>query len=305
MSAGTGIPPSLSAALRAGPAARRLQRRALRERRWTARTLWVGVAIVLALPLAAIVVDLFGLLPGPTETDLRAALQPPSLEHPFGTDQLGRDILSRVLSATWLDYRVALTLTYGPMLIGMVLGALAGYFGGWVDTIVMRLADVVMAFPFLVLMIAIIAVVGPGLTGIYVALFAIGWAFNARLTRAEMLVMREQQYIAAARTLGLPTRRILLVHALPNLLRPNLVTSMATIVTTILGIATLSYLGLGVQPPTPEWGALVAEGQEYLFTDWWVATMPGLVIAIVGLGFCLVGDGLADRLDVDFQSRGL
>ncbi len=260
-------------------------------------TLWSGLTIVLTLPIVALVVRIFDLLPGPMETDLTAVLQAPSLQHPFGTDQLGRDVLARVLDAVWLDYRIALTVTYVPMLVGMALGAAAGYFGGVVDVAVMRLADVVMAFPYLVIMIGVVAIVGPGLTGIYIAFFTVGWAFNARLTRAEMLVLREQQYITAARTLGLPTWRILCVHALPNLLKPNLVTSMATLVTSILGMATLSYLGLGVQPPRPEWGAIVAEGQEYVFTHWWIATLPGLVIALVGLGFSLVGDGLADLLD--------
>lgn len=282
-------------------AARRMRRQALRERRWTTRTLWGGVAIVLLVPAAALVVSIFGLLPGPNQTNLGEVFQPPSVEHPFGTDQLGRDLLSRVLSATWLDYQVALTLTFVPMATGMVVGAVAGYFGGPLDTLIMRVTDVMMAFPFFVLVVAIIAAIGPGLTGVYVALLATGWAFSARLTRGEMLVLRESQYMSAARTLGLPTRRILFVHAFPNVLVPNLVASVSTVVTTILGIATLSYLGLGVQPPTPEWGAIIAEGQQYMFTHWWMATLPGLVLVLVGLGFSMLGDGVAERLDIDYE----
>jgi peptide/nickel transport system permease protein len=276
--------------------ARSLHRRGRRKRRWSLYTLAGGLVLVTGVPVAALVVQVFGLLPGPMTADLTAVLQPPSSGHPFGTDELGRDLLSRVLAAVWLDYGTALVLTYVPMAVGMVLGGVAGYAGGWVDVVIMRLADVAMAFPFIVMTVGIVAVVGPGLKGIYFAFFVVGWAFSARLTQAQMLVLREQQYIAAARTLGLPTWRILCVHALPNLLRPNLVTSMATLVTAILGMATLSYLGLGVQPPQPEWGAIVSEGQEYLFTHWWVATLPGLVIAVVGLGFSLIGDGLADLL---------
>lgn len=292
---------SALAQVRAPAAIERTQRLiagAARRRRWSRRTLHAGIAMVVAVPLLALVVRLFGLLPDPGQQDLSNVLAAPSLEHPFGTDAVGRDVLARVLSATWLDYQVAIVTTYAPLLIGVTAGALAGYFGGWLDTLLMRLVDVVMAFPFVVFIIAIVAVVGPGLTGVYIGLIGFGWAFYARLTRAEMLVLREQQYIAAAKTLGVPTWRILLVHALPNLLRPSIVTSMSTLVLNILALATLSYLGLGVQPPTAEWGAIVAEGQQYLFTEWWLSTLPGLVIVFVGVGFSLMADGLADRLGI-------
>jgi peptide/nickel transport system permease protein len=206
-----------------------------------------------------------------------------------------------VLAATWLDYSVAIATTYVPLAIGVTLGAAAGYFGGWLDAVVMRIVDIVIAFPFMIFVIAFIAVFGPGLTGIYVGLTAFAWAYFARITRAEMLVLRERQYIKAAQTLGLSTPRILVRHAMPNLLRPNLVFSMATIVLNILTLASLSYLGLGVRPPTPEWGAIVADGQNYLFTQWWISTLPGLVIVIVGVGFSLIGDGLSDRLGYEFK----
>jgi peptide/nickel transport system permease protein len=286
-------------------AAELLQRRANAERRWTRRTLAIGAVIVLAIPLAAIVVHVFGLLPGPDVKDLANSYQPPSLAHPFGTDQLGRDVLSRVLAATWLDYGLALTLSFGPMLIGIVLGAIAGYFGGFVDAVIMRFADLVLAFPFFVLILAVVAVMGPGLGAMVLGTLIIFWAFNARLTRGEMLVLREQQYMDAAKTLGLPVRRILAVHALPNLLRPNIVTAMSTVVINITLVAGLSYLGLGVQPPTPEWGAIVADGQPLLFTQWWLSCLPGLVIVWAGVGFCVLGDGLADRFGVEYQAGGL
>jgi peptide/nickel transport system permease protein len=182
-----------------------------------------------------------------------------------------------------------------------VLGGIAGYFGGWVDAVIMRVVDVLIAFPFMVFVMAFVAVYGPGLTGIYVGLIAFGWAFFARVTRAEMLVIRERQYVLAARTAGLRTSRILRVHALPNVLRPNFVIAMATIVWNILTLAALSYLGLGVQPPASEWGSIVASGQTILFSAWWVSTLPGLVIVLVGTGFSLIGDGLADRMGYDFR----
>jgi peptide/nickel transport system permease protein len=286
-------------------AAELLQRRARAERLWTRRTLAIGVAMVLAVPLAALLVHVFGLLPGPDVKDLADSYQPPSLTHPFGTDQLGRDVLSRVLAATWLDYGLALALSFGPMLVGIVLGAIAGYAGGLIDAVIMRLADLVLAFPFFVLILAVVAVMGPGLGAVILGTLIIFWAFNARLTRGEMLVLREQQYMDAAHTLGLPAWRILVVHALPNLLRPNLVTAMSTVVINITLIAGLSYLGLGVQPPTPEWGAIVAEGQPLLFTQWWLSCLPGIVIVWAGVGFCVLGDGLADRFGVEYQAGGL
>lgn len=272
----------------------RLYRRATAERRWTNRTIALGLAIVLGILVASLAVGAFGV--DPNRQNLLEVLQPPSFAHPFGTDNVGRDVFARVAAATWLDYKVGLIATYAPLAIGLVLGAVAGLLGGWVDAVIMRAVNVVIAFPFMIFVMAFVAVFGPGLTGVYVGLIVFGWALNARLTRAEMLVLREQQFVSAARTLGLPLRRVLFVHALPNLLRPNLVVSMASLVLNILALASLSYLGLGVQAPQPEWGAIVADGQNYLFTQWWLSTLPGLVIVLTGIGFSLIGDGLADRL---------
>ena len=219
----------------------------------------------------------------------------------MGTDNLGRDIFSRVVWAGRVDFQIGIITTYVPLVTGMLVGAVAGYFGGWVDSVLMRLTDVVIAFPFLVLVIAILAIVGPGLTGLYIAVLAVGWSMYARLTRGEMLVLREQQFMLAAEGLGFSRRRIILRHALPNLLRPNLVFSMADIVLNILLAASLSFLGLGVQPPTAEWGAMVADGQNYLLNAWWITTMPGLVIVAVGVGLSLIGDGLAERMGERFR----
>jgi peptide/nickel transport system permease protein len=219
----------------------------------------------------------------------------------MGTDNLGRDIFSRVVYAARVDLQIGFVTTYVPLVYGVILGAIAGYFGGWVDSVIMRLVDVVIAFPFLVLVIAILAVVGPGVKGIYIAVLAVAWAMYARLTRAEMLVLREQQFMLAGEALGFSRRRIIFRHAIPNLLRPNLVFSMADFVLNILLVASLSFLGLGVRPPTPEWGAMVAEGQNFLLNAWWITTLPGIVIVVVGIALSLVGDGLADRLGERFR----
>jgi peptide/nickel transport system permease protein len=280
--------------------ASRLRKRATAERRWTNVSIIAGVVIVVVVPLFSLLGPLMG-FGHPNQMDLTSVLQPPSLAHPFGTDTLGRDVLSRVLAASPLDYEVGGLTTLAAGLIGLVLGGIAGYFGGWVDAVIMRVVDVLIAFPFMVFVLAFVAVYGPGLTGIYVGLIAFGWAFFARVTRAEMLVIRERQYVLAAKTAGLRASRVLRVHALPNVLRPNFVIAMATMVWNILTLAALSYLGLGVQPPAAEWGSIVASGQTVLFSSWWVATLPGLVIVLVGTGFSLIGDGIADRMGYDFR----
>jgi peptide/nickel transport system permease protein len=281
-------------------AARRLRRRALSEQRWSNVTLWAGVAVVVTLIVLTLVAPWTG-LPAPNQQDLLAALQPPSLAHPFGTDQLGRDILSRVIYGTRIDFSFGFITTYATLAVGMLLGALAGYLGGWVDTVVMRAVDVVIAFPFIVLILAIAAVFGAGLVGAYAGVLVVGWALYARLTRGEMLVLREKQFVLAAQTMGFSTPRVVFRHAIPNLLRPNLVFSMADMVLNILTLAALSYLGMGVQPPTPEWGAMIADGQGYLLTAWWVSTFPGLTVVAAGVAFSLIGDGLADRLGGEFR----
>lgn len=280
---------------------RRLRRRAARERRWATLTLWLGVAVVTIVVVLAIVAPLFG---SPDEQNLGHALEAPSLEHPFGTDTLGRDILTRVVWAGRIDLVFAVVTMIVPFVLGALVGALAGYRGGWVDSVTNRFVDFVVAFPFIVLILAVVAIKGPGLTAAYIGVFTVGWALYARLTRGEMLVEREKEYILAAQISGYSTSRIVVRHALPNVLRSSVVFSMADVVLNILLLSSLSYLGLGVSPPTAEWGALVAEGQNVLLTAWWVATLPGLVIVFTGIGFSLIGDGIADRLGRDFTLTG-
>ena len=297
-----GRPPKPTVSVRTA-VAERLQRRARTERRWAAVTLWLGVAIVALIALVSFAAPLLG-FENPNEQHLLDALQPPSLDHPMGTDTLGRDILTRVVYGGRIDLIFAVVTTIVPFVLGALVGALAGYRGGWLDTVVNRLVDTVVAFPFIVLILFIVTITGPGLTGAYIGVFAVGWALYARLTRGEMLVEREKEYILAAQTLGYSTPRIVFRHALPNVLRASIVFSMADIVLNILLLSALSYLGLGVTAPTPEWGALVAEGKDVILTAWWVATMPGLVIVLVGVGFSLIGDGIADRLGKDFTLTG-
>ena len=281
---------------------RTLERRARSERRWGQISLWTGLVIVGLIGLAALTAPL--ILPaGPDHQDLLNTLQPPSLAHPFGTDNLGRDILTRTIYAARIDLVVGLTTTYVPLVLGVLLGLAAGYRGGWLETVVMRAVDVVVAFPFIVLVIAVIAIVGPGLLGVYIGIIVVGWALYARLTRAEVLVLKDQQFVLAAQSLGYSHARVMFRHLLPNVLRPNLVFSTLDVVLNILVLASLSFLGLGVQPPTAEWGLMVADGQTFLLTAWWISTMPGLVIVLSGVGFSLVGDGLADRLEQGFRGR--
>jgi peptide/nickel transport system permease protein len=274
--------------------ARALRRQVDRRNRWSNVTLWTGVSIVAALVLAGLLAGLISPY-APDTQHLTEAFKAPSGSHLFGTDAFGRDVFSRALHALKVDIQLGIVATYVPLVIGMVLGAVAGYYRGWRESLIMRLVDVTIALPFIVLILAIVAIVGPGLTGVYIGEIAVSWALYARITRAEMLVLREQQFIVAAQALGYSTPRIIFKHALPHLIRPNLVFSMADIVLNILVLASLSFLGVGVQPPLPELGAIVADGQQYLLSSWWITTLPGLVLVVLGAGFSLIGDALADR----------
>jgi peptide/nickel transport system permease protein len=287
----------------ANGAAARLRRRAASERRWASVTLWLGVGIVGVIAFVSFAAPLLG-FENPDQQNLAESLQAPSADHPFGTDTLGRDILTRVVYGGRIDLIFAVVTTIVPFVLGALVGAIAGYRGGWLDTVVNRLVDTVVAFPFIVLILAIVAITGPGLKGAYIGVFAVGWALYARLTRGEMLVERQKEYILAAKTLGYSTWRIVFRHALPNVLRASIVFAMADVVLNILLLSALSYLGLGAIPPSPEWGALVAEGKDVILTAWWVATMPGLVIVLVGIGFSLIGDGIADRFGREFTLTG-
>jgi peptide/nickel transport system permease protein len=257
--------------------------------------LWAGVAIIALVVLSTVVVNVAH-VGSPDQINLVNTLARPSLAHPFGTDGLGRDVFLRTVYASGLDLQVGVITTVVSLVIGMVLGLLSGFFGGRLDAIVMRVMDALLAFPFIVLIMAFVAIFGVGLTGLYVGLIVAGVPTFARLTRGEMLVLREQQFMMAARTLGYSNRRIIFKHSLPHLIGPNVVYTPSNILGNILGVAALSYLGLGVQPPQPEWGAIIGEGQQYLLNSWWLSTLPGLFVVVVGIGFSLTGDGLAELL---------
>ena len=254
-----------------------------------------GVAILALVVLASLMAPL--LTPyDPIAQDLRNALTPPGWAHPFGTDSFGRDIFSRVLYAAKLNLMIGFLCVLFPWIIGVVLGSIAGYFGGVVDSVVMRVVDIFTAFPFLVMVIGIIAILGPGLTSMYIALTLAGWTVYARIVRVEVLVARQSEYIFAARALGYGTLRTIFVHVLPNVVTPAIIFSMTDIVLVILSTTSLSFLGLGVQPPTPEWGTMIAEGRGFIMSAWWMVTLPGLAILVVGVAISLFADGVADSL---------
>lgn len=234
----------------------------------------------------------------PITQDATASLLPPGGAHLFGTDNFGRDIFSRVLWGARVDLQICLLGVIFPFLLGTTLGALSGYLGGAVDALIMRIIDIVLAFPFLVLMLAIIAILGPGLGSFYIAMAMVGWVSYARLVRAQVLTLKQRDFVLAARSLGYGHARILFRHLLPNAMTGALVFSMSDCVLVLLNGAAVSYLGLGVQPPTAEWGVMVAEGQSFITTAWWITTFPGLAIVLLAMGFSLLADGLGDKLGV-------
>jgi peptide/nickel transport system permease protein len=270
------------------PAINRVARRWLRS-----RNLLIGMGIIGTLVLIAIFAPF--LTPySPLAQDYRSILLPPSAAHPFGTDNFGRDVLSRVIYGTRIDLRIGLTAVIAPFIIGIVLGCLSGYFGGWFDTVIMRLVDILQAFPFVVLIVAIVAVLGPGINNMYVAVALTAWVVYARLIRSEILVVKKKEYVEAAQALGMTNSRIIVKHILPNVINASIVYAMADIALYIGFAAALSYLGLGAKPPAPEWGVMITEGQAFMTTAWWMSALPGLALVITGIGLSLVGDGLSD-----------
>lgn len=258
-------------------------------------TLLMGLGVTGSWIVLALAADLVAPY-SPIAQNVAMALQPPSAEHLLGTDNYGRDILSRILYGARVDLQIGVFGVLFPFLIGNVIGLLSGYFGGIVDTLLMRILEVTIAFPFFVLVIAIISILGPGLISLYIALALVGWVSYARLTRAQVLILKKADFVGAARVLGYSNRRIMLRHLLPNAISPALVFAMTDMVLVILLGASLSYLGLGAQPPAAEWGVMIAEGQQFLASAWWICLFPGLAIVLLGLGLSLSADGLAQLL---------
>lgn len=256
----------------------------------------IGLTIVLLLLLMAALAPLLA-THSPIAQDLTNRLQPPSTAHWLGTDELGRDIWSRIVHGSRLTLLIVVlvALTVGPL--GLVIGTLAGYLGGWVDTVLMRLTDIFLAFPRLILALAFVAALGPGIENAILAIAITLWPPYARLARAETLTIRSSDFIAAARMQGASTPRIIVGHIAPLCLSSLIVRLTLDMAGIILTAAGLGFLGLGAQPPLPEWGAMISSGRGYVLDQWWLAAMPGLAIFIVSLGFNLLGDGLRDVLD--------
>ena len=255
----------------------------------------VGLAILLGSLALAIFPAAFAPFE-PNAFNYSALKQPPSFEHWFGTDNLGRDTLSRVIWAYSVNMQMAFVATIFALVIGVTVGALVGYYGGIADAIFGRCVDAIITFPFLVLVIAVVAVLGPGLTNMYIAITLVGWVYYARLMRAEIMGQMANDYAAAGKVMGYSDRRIIFRHLLPNAITPVIVYWMTDMALAILLGSSLGYLGLGAQPPQAEWGVLIAEGRNFITTAWWLSLMPGIAIVLTGLGFSLVGDGHADLM---------
>jgi peptide/nickel transport system permease protein len=270
-------------------------RRGFRRRWYRTPSFVAGVSIlgliVLAAALAPVITQ-----HNPTDQDLTHTLAGPSSSHWLGTDDLGRDVWSRLVYGARTDLRVAFLAVLFPFVIGSLIGLVSGYFGGWIDTVTNWLVNIVVAFPFYVLVIALVFALGPGTRSIYIAITIVGWVSYARIVRGEVIVAKRREYVLAARAAGLSTRRILFRHLLPNTITQAIVFACSDIVLDILAIVTLGYLGLGVQPPTPDWGRMIADGQTYLTTHWELSTIPGIAIVFAALGLSLLADGLADLL---------
>jgi peptide/nickel transport system permease protein len=260
-------------------------------------TLSAGAAVLGLFVLLAVFAPMIA-PSDPIFQDAAVRLQAPSLLHPFGTDNFGRDVLSRVIWGARIDLQIAVIGVVFPFIIGTTLGTIAGFFGGIIDVLFMRVVDVVLAFPFLVLMLSIIAILGPGLGSFYIAMALVGWVSYARLIRAQILVIKNSDYAAAAASLGFGRMRIMFRHLLPNAVAGSFVFVMSDAVLVLLNGAAISYLGLGVQPPLAEWGIMVAEGQSFITTAWWITLFPGLSIVTLAFAFSMIGDGLADLFGV-------
>jgi len=256
----------------------------------------LGLAVLAALMASNLLAPALSPFP-PLEQRLEEGLNPPSLSHPLGQDKFGRDVLSRLLHGARVSLLIGLSTALVSLLIGALLGAAAAYLGGWADELLTRVIDVLLAFPGILLALALMAILGPSLNNVILALCAVGWVGYARLARGQVLSLREREFVLAARAAGAGLGRVVVVHLLPNLLAPLLVEATFGVGSAIVAEAGLSFLGFGVQPPTPSWGAMLNQGRQFLLVAPHLTTFPGLAILVVVLGFNFLGDGLRDRLD--------
>jgi peptide/nickel transport system permease protein len=256
----------------------------------------IGLVIIVLLILVAVFAPVVAPY-DPLRQNFRMALQPPSAEHPFGTDDVGRDILSRVIFGAQISLRVGLVAVSISASLGVLLGLIAGYYGGWADAVISGITDTLLAFPGLLLALAVVAVLGPSLINVMIAVGIGNIPVYIRVTRASTLSIRERDYVMAARTIGCRSGRIMLRYVLPNIIPPILVLMTLGVAGAILTAAGLSFIGLGAQPPTPEWGAMLTQGRQYLQRAWWFTLFPGLAIMVTVLAINMFGDALRDALD--------
>lgn len=259
---------------------------------------WFGVAVILLMVIAAIAAPLLA-RHDPASIDLTNQLQGPSANHWMGTDIQGRDVWARLIYGARISLAVGLLSQGIALALGLLLGLIAGYYGKWVDEVVMRLADITLAFPTLLLLIALVAALQPSLPVVFLTIGLVGWAGMARLVRGQVLVVRELEYVQAQRALGARDHRIIARHVLPAVIAPVVIACTLGVAGAIMAEASLSFLGLGVQPPTPSWGAMIADGRDLsqLRNSPWTSLFPGLAIGLTVLGFNLLGDALRDALD--------
>jgi len=256
----------------------------------------LGLFLIMSIVVVAIFAPLIAPY-SPTKRDQTQRLLPPSLNHLFGTDVAGRDIFSRVVYGARISLQASLIVIIIAVFIGMLIGCISGFFGGLLDEVVMRLTDIFLAFPGMILAMAVNAALGPGIGSAIIAVSITWWPSYARMVRGQVMSAKNEVYVEAARALGSPTWRILIKHILPNCIAPIIVQATLDAGAVLLTISGLSYIGLGAQPPTPEWGAMVNEGKSYILSQWWWPTFPGLAICWLVVGFNLVGDLVRDILD--------
>jgi peptide/nickel transport system permease protein len=261
-----------------------------------------GLLLTVALVVVALAAPLLSPF-DPDAQDTSRRLEAPSHQHLLGLDDLGRDVLSRILWGARVSLRVGFSVVLLASLIGISLGAISGYFGGIVDTAIMRITDILLAFPGILLAIALVAVLGPSLNNVILALATIGWVSYARLVRGQVLKVREMEYITAAKALGARSPRVIVLHVLPNVMNPVIVMATLGLAGAILAEAALSFLGLGVQPPTPSWGAMLTAGRRYLGLANHLAIFPGAAIMLAVMGLNFLGDGLIDALDPKYRKN--
>jgi peptide/nickel transport system permease protein len=232
----------------------------------------------------------------PTDQDYTQRLVAPNAAHIFGTDKFGRDNFSRVLTGTQIDLQIGVICVLIPFIIGICVGLVSGYYGGIIDNLLMRIVDISVSFPFYILVIAILAILGRGIYNMYIALIMVGWIAYAKIIRGEVLIVKNTEYVLAARALGYSDGRIIFGHILPNIISPAIIFAMSDVVMCIMEGSALGFLGLGVQAPAPEWGVMIADAREFVSTVPWLPIFPGLAIAIVGISFSMLGDGLTSLL---------